>query len=265
MSTPDLWVSVLASVIQFILDFAGYSNIARGTSKLLGIELPYNFRQPLTRSRNFRDFWRREHMTLMAWFRDYVYRPLHDQCRYPSSWRNQLALLVVFAPRGCGTAPRGCGCRGASSWAACSSPSSRCAACSRSGATGCTRRSRPTGPMPAGASRGWSPSGPPTWSTRPSAPTPPSAPTRPARWPRPRRWPSAGRRTRLIDQQWVRAAYIILLAAVQVAWVRTGTIAQSLDLYRHLLIPSGHGVDVDSLMLLIYALDCASCWSTLGR
>ena len=94
----SLWLACLASVIQFTFDFAGYSNIARGSSKLLGIELPYNFRQPLTRSRNFRDFWRRNHMTMMSWFRDYLYRPLYR--RRAGRLYNSLILCVVFAASG---------------------------------------------------------------------------------------------------------------------------------------------------------------------
>jgi len=94
----NLWVATLAAVIQFTFDFAGYSNIARGSSKLLGIELPYNFRQPLTRSRNFRDFWRRDHMTMMAWFRDYLYRPLRGRGR---GWAwSAVCLCLVFALSG---------------------------------------------------------------------------------------------------------------------------------------------------------------------
>lgn len=94
----NLWVATLAAVIQFTFDFAGYSNIARGSSKLLGIELPYNFRQPLTRSRNFRDFWRRDHMTMMAWFRDYLYRPLRGRGR---GWAwSAVCLCIVFALSG---------------------------------------------------------------------------------------------------------------------------------------------------------------------
>ncbi len=74
-----LVLTAVAGFTQFVLDFAGYSNIARGTSKLLGVELPYNFREPLTRSRNLQDYWRRHNMTLMQWFRDYVYRPLRPR------------------------------------------------------------------------------------------------------------------------------------------------------------------------------------------
>lgn len=93
-----LLVAIGASVIQFVLDFAGYSNIARGSSKLLGIELPYNFRQPITRSRNFQDYWRRHNMTLMAWLRDYVLRPLRR--RSDSRARSSALLVLVFTVSG---------------------------------------------------------------------------------------------------------------------------------------------------------------------
>ncbi len=93
-----LLVGMAASVVQFVLDYAGYSNIARGSSKLLGIELPYNFRQPITRSRNFQDYWRRHNMTLMAWFRDYVLRPL--RLRNDSPVRSSLLLILVFTLSG---------------------------------------------------------------------------------------------------------------------------------------------------------------------
>ncbi len=93
-----LLVAMAASVVQFVLDYAGYSNIARGSSKLLGIELPYNFRQPITRSRNFQDYWRRHNMTLMAWFRDYVLRPLRR--RNDSPLRSSLLLILVFTLSG---------------------------------------------------------------------------------------------------------------------------------------------------------------------
>jgi len=93
-----LLVGMAASVVQFVLDYAGYSNIARGSSKLLGIELPYNFRQPITRSRNFQDYWRRHNMTLMSWFRDYVMRPLRK--RGESRARAAAVMVVVFTLSG---------------------------------------------------------------------------------------------------------------------------------------------------------------------
>lgn len=93
-----LIVAMGASVVQFVFDYAGYSNIARGSSKLLGIELPYNFRQPITRSRNFQDYWRRHNMTLMSWFRDYVLRPLRK--RNDSKLRSSMLLVFIFTLSG---------------------------------------------------------------------------------------------------------------------------------------------------------------------
>ena len=93
-----LVVATIAGFCQFVLDFAGYSNIARGTSKLLGIELPYNFREPLTRSRNLQDYWRRHNMTLMGWFRDYVYRPLRP--RATTEGRAFALVVLVFVLSG---------------------------------------------------------------------------------------------------------------------------------------------------------------------
>ena len=61
--------------IQIYCDFAGYSDIARGTSRLVGIELMVNFRQPYF-SRNITEFWRRWHISLSTWLRDYLYIPL---------------------------------------------------------------------------------------------------------------------------------------------------------------------------------------------
>jgi len=72
-------VAVLAAGVMFTLeiycDFSAYSEIARGVSRLLGIELMANFRFPYF-SRNILEFWRRWHISLMWWFRDYVYIPL---------------------------------------------------------------------------------------------------------------------------------------------------------------------------------------------
>src|SRR5690606_6075794 len=56
-------------------DFAGYSNIARGVANAFGFDLVQNFRMPLF-ARNPAEFWRRWHISLSAWFRDYLYYPL---------------------------------------------------------------------------------------------------------------------------------------------------------------------------------------------
>ncbi len=75
---PDLYTSaeMLAALllfsIQIYADFSGYSNIARGVSKLLGVELMKNFEQPYL-SRNITEFWRRWHISLSSWLKDYLY------------------------------------------------------------------------------------------------------------------------------------------------------------------------------------------------
>ena len=68
-------LGVLAFGIQIYGDFSGYTDIARGVSRLFGIELVVNFRQPYL-SRNITEFWRRWHISLSDWLRDYLYVPL---------------------------------------------------------------------------------------------------------------------------------------------------------------------------------------------
>jgi len=74
-SGPSVLIGVYAFALQIYCDFAGYSNIARGLAKCLGIELTLNFNLPYFAA-NPRDFWRRWHISLSSWFRDYVYIPL---------------------------------------------------------------------------------------------------------------------------------------------------------------------------------------------
>jgi len=72
-------ISLIAGAVLFALqiygDFSGYTDIARGISRMLGIELRLNFMQPYF-SRNITEFWRRWHMSLSSWLRDYLYIPL---------------------------------------------------------------------------------------------------------------------------------------------------------------------------------------------
>jgi alginate O-acetyltransferase complex protein AlgI len=75
MTSADLVIRLWLCAIQIYGDFAGYSDIARGVSKLFGIELHLNFATPLL-SQNITEFWRRWHITLSSWLRDYVYIPL---------------------------------------------------------------------------------------------------------------------------------------------------------------------------------------------
>jgi len=72
---PVLWAGVFAFCVQIYADFSGYTDIARGTAKLFGLNLVENFRHPYLASSPV-DFWRRWHISLSTWFRDYVYIPL---------------------------------------------------------------------------------------------------------------------------------------------------------------------------------------------
>ncbi len=74
-SLPAAWLGIIAFGLQIYFDFAGYSLMAIGMGRMLGFRFPQNFDQPYT-SRSIREFWRRWHMTLGGWFREYVYIPL---------------------------------------------------------------------------------------------------------------------------------------------------------------------------------------------
>jgi D-alanyl-lipoteichoic acid acyltransferase DltB (MBOAT superfamily) len=70
-----LWAGVFAFAIQIYADFSAYSDIARGVSRWLGIEVAQNFRQPYA-STSLADFWRRWHISLSSWLKDYVFFPV---------------------------------------------------------------------------------------------------------------------------------------------------------------------------------------------
>ena len=90
---PILWAGVWAFAIQILADFWSYTDIARGSARLLGFTLSRNFDHPYI-SRSPADFWRRWHMSLSYWLRDYVYIPLGGSKCSPS--RSALNILVTF-------------------------------------------------------------------------------------------------------------------------------------------------------------------------
>ncbi len=75
LSTADHWAVAFLYYCQIYSDFAGYSLMALGMSRLLGYRLPANFRSPM-RAASFQEFWQRWHITLSHWLRDYLYIPL---------------------------------------------------------------------------------------------------------------------------------------------------------------------------------------------
>lgn len=78
---------------QIYFDFLGYTNIAIGAAKVLGIDLTHNFRRPYL-AHSLRDFWHRWHITLSTWFRDYVYIPLGGSKK--GRFNHLLAIASVF-------------------------------------------------------------------------------------------------------------------------------------------------------------------------
>ena len=75
ISTPLAWLGIIAYSLQLYFDFYGYSLMAIGIGRMMGFNLPQNFAHPYY-STSMTEFWRRWHMTLSSWFRDYVYIPL---------------------------------------------------------------------------------------------------------------------------------------------------------------------------------------------
>ena len=89
-----LWLALMFSG-QIFADFAGYSNIARGTAYLLGYRLPINFNAPYLAA-SFKNFWERWHITLSRWLRDYLYVPLGGNRKGPVRTYINLLLVMVL-------------------------------------------------------------------------------------------------------------------------------------------------------------------------
>ena len=95
-ATSMIWAGILFAV-QIYADFSGYSDIAIGSARLLNIRLQPNFRYPFF-SRNMKELWQRWHISLMTWFRHYVYFPLGGSRR--GKWRTALNMMIVFSLSG---------------------------------------------------------------------------------------------------------------------------------------------------------------------
>ena len=91
------WTGAMAFNFQIYGDFAGYSLIAIGAARVMGFRLMDNFRRPYFAS-SMGDLWRRWHISLMSWFRDYLYAPLGGGKKGP--WRGALNLLIIFTVSG---------------------------------------------------------------------------------------------------------------------------------------------------------------------
>ena len=96
-SSGLVWLGVLAYSLQLYFDFSGYSMMGIGMGKMLGFDFPQNFNYPYI-SRSITEFWRRWHMTLSSWFREYVYIPLGGNRRGKA--RQILNIFVVWTLTG---------------------------------------------------------------------------------------------------------------------------------------------------------------------
>jgi alginate O-acetyltransferase complex protein AlgI len=96
-TTGTLWIAMMAYSVQIYTDFSGYTNMAIGSAKLLGIQLPENFIFPYL-STNISEFWRRWHITMSTFFRDYVYIPMGGN--RVGSVRRQFNLMITTSLSG---------------------------------------------------------------------------------------------------------------------------------------------------------------------
>jgi D-alanyl-lipoteichoic acid acyltransferase DltB (MBOAT superfamily) len=95
VSRVDALAGIVAFGFQIYLDFSGYTDIGRGSAQLLGYRMPQNFRSPYFAT-TVRDFWRRWHMTLSSWLRDYVYIPLGgSRVGYRRTMANLVATMTL--------------------------------------------------------------------------------------------------------------------------------------------------------------------------
>lgn len=96
MTQPGLfpaWTGAIAFALQIFFDFSGYTDIAIGTARLLGYHFPENFRRPYLAA-GITDFWRRWHISLSSWLRDYLYIPLGGNRH--GAWKTYRNLLLTM-------------------------------------------------------------------------------------------------------------------------------------------------------------------------
>ena len=93
ITTGLAWIGIISYTLQIYFDFSGYSDMAIGLGKLLGFNFPENFNYPYS-AQSIQDFWRRWHISLSTWFRDYLYIPLGgSKCSTRKIYFN---LVIVF-------------------------------------------------------------------------------------------------------------------------------------------------------------------------
>lgn len=98
LGTPQAWIGILAYTFQIYFDFSGYSDMAIGVCRMVGFTIPENFESPYTSS-SITEFWRRWHISLGRWMRDYLYIPLGGN-RSANKWFTYQNLFIVFLASG---------------------------------------------------------------------------------------------------------------------------------------------------------------------
>jgi alginate O-acetyltransferase complex protein AlgI len=93
LTTGAAWLAAVCYMMQIFFDFSGYSNMAIGMGHMMGFSFPANFNRPYV-AQSVTEFWRRWHMSLSSWFRDYLYLPLGGNRRGPG--RTYVNLFAVF-------------------------------------------------------------------------------------------------------------------------------------------------------------------------
>jgi alginate O-acetyltransferase complex protein AlgI len=93
LGTLDAWIAVAGFTFQIFFDFAGYTDIGRGSALLFGYKVPENFNWPFLAA-NLTDFWRRWHMSLSTWLRDYLFIPLGGS--RGSAWKVRRNVLITM-------------------------------------------------------------------------------------------------------------------------------------------------------------------------
>src|SRR5690606_1587927 len=93
ISTGSAWIGILCYTIQIYFDFSGYSDMAIGLGKMFGFNFRENFNYPYI-SVSIQDFWRRWHISLSTWFRDYLYIPLGGNRK--GGFKTYRNLIIVF-------------------------------------------------------------------------------------------------------------------------------------------------------------------------
>ncbi len=95
IGTLIMWLGVLAYTLQIYFDFSGYSDMAIGLGKMFGFHFLENFNYPYI-AKSITDFWRRWHISLSSWFRDYIYIPLGGNRVSKLKWIRNICVVWLL-------------------------------------------------------------------------------------------------------------------------------------------------------------------------